>query len=259
MRILHKLLLVGGAVPVLAGAGCLWAYQTLAKARESAAVLSATQALRQEVLLLSLHTDDLVTARQRNDVLAEREAIRLINGATRRTEALLGDIEKGGGRHRLPRAERFDDLRELRDCRELWRLHRDATDEIIRGRAVSRNLEFIHGSAVRLGERLSTMVGGAERRHAACVETGRRVTVATALGVLVLTGIFGWLLHRELLAGFRQASSLMELLSEGTLSPEAELPADGRGEFGGFVRHVNRFLERLRDADRTKDRFLAAM
>ena len=90
---------------------------------------------------------------------------------------------------------------------------------------------------------------------------GRRCGRCCGWGLVqvVLVGLALWRLQVDVFAGLDGTLENMQLLGSGTLSPEATLPEQGRGEFRQITRTLNRFLERIRESDRTKDRFLAAM
>jgi signal transduction histidine kinase/CheY-like chemotaxis protein/HPt (histidine-containing phosphotransfer) domain-containing protein len=254
MKTFHKLLLVGMGIVLVLGLGLLLTVRQLRSTARAVDLLSRTQSLRAEVLLTAAYASDLVTARQRNDALVEQESIRLLNRTVARATELLGQMQEDDGGLADP-----DTGRDVREVMDLWQLSGDAAESMIAGRAVMRNLDFLRDSSVRLAHRLTPIVAAAARRR----ETGARAALWTLLWVcLVQAGLVGlalWRLQVDIFAGMDSTLESMQLLGSGTLSPEATLPEQGRGEFRQMTRTLNRFLERIRESDRTKDRFLAAM
>jgi signal transduction histidine kinase/DNA-binding response OmpR family regulator len=252
MKTFHKLLLIGLGMVLALALGLLLTLRQGRGAARAADLLSRTQGVRTEVLLTAAYASDLVTARQRNDVLVEQESIRLLNGTMARAGELLGQLQENNGPD-------TDTRRDVREAMDLWQFSCDATEAMIAGRAVTRNLEFLRGSSVRLVQRLSALVAAGERQRLAYARATLWTLLWVCLAQLALVGLALWRLQTDIFAGMDSTLENMQLLGSGTLSPEATLPEQGRGEFRQMTRYLNRFLERIRESDRTKDRFLAAM
>jgi|GEM_PF-1794768 len=259
MKTFHKLLIVGGAMGLVFLLCLVLAVRQVVTVSRAAGMLSQAQGMRTEVLLGAAYATDLVSARQHNDSLVEQESIRLLNRSVARAEELFGGIQAvpadagsdvGSGAARSAESTEFA---------ELWRSHRDAVEAMISGRSVLRNLEFVRQGSVRMVQHLSTVVAALERRHDACTRRAVWTLGVTCLVQLALVAVALWRLHADVFAGMTRVLEGMQLLSSGTLSPEVALPETGRGEFGQVTHYLRRFLERIRESDRTKDRFLAAM
>ena len=90
-------------------------------------------------------------------------------------------------------------------------------------------------------------------------ERGASLILIT-LSLMVLMGFAGaWVCHAEIFRALHHMLEYVQLLGSGTLSPDSVLPEEGKGDIGLLAQSLNRFLQRSRDTDRTKDRFLAAM
>ena len=253
MKTFHKLLAIGAGMVLLLTLGLLLTLRQVRGAARAAEVLSCTQGLRSEVLLAAAYAADLVSARQRNDALVEQESIRLLNGTTARAGELLGQLQGSVG------AMGVDASRDVREAMDLWQLSGAAGEAMVAGREVARNLEFLRDSSVRLVQRLNALVAAAERQRATCARAALWALLWLGLAQAALVGLALWRLQADIFAGLDGTLENMQLLGSGTLSPEATLPEQGRGEFRQMTRYLNRFLERIRESDHTKDRFLAAM
>jgi hypothetical protein len=170
MKTFHKLLIIAASMVLLLTLGLLLAAHQVRGAAQAAAALSRTQGLRAEVLLAAAYGADLVSARQRNDALVEQESIRLLNGTLARAGELLDQMQS----HDNAGTEAGRDVREVLD---LWQLSGDAAEAMVAGRAVTRNLEFLRESSMRLVQRLNALVAAAERQRA----SGARAALWTLL------------------------------------------------------------------------------
>ena len=255
MKTFPKLLMLGGALLLVLLVGLLLALGQMRSSRQASDLLSRAQGLRAEVLLTAAYASDLVTARQRNDAMVEQESIRLLHGTIVRANDLLAQMQDAEAMHTAgPGAAR--DVREFAD---LWQLTRDASESMVAGRSVLRHLEFVRSSSVSLVQRLNALVGAAERRREARSRTVVWLLVGVAGLESVLVGLTIWWLYAGVFAGMNRTLEGLQLLGSGSLSPEVQLPVEGCGEFRQVTHYLNRFLERIRESDRTKDRFLAAM
>jgi len=256
MKTFHKLLMVGGGLVLVLVAGLLFAIAQVRRTAMAADLLSRTQGLRAEVLLTAAYASDLVTARQRNDALVEQESIRLLNSTIVRANELLAQMQAADTAHSAGGA---DATRDLREFASLWQLTCDAAESMVAGRAVSRHLEFVRSSSVSLVQRLSAVAAAAERQRAARTRAVAWTLVWLGLLAAMLVGLAVWRLHVEVFAGMSRTLESLQLLGSGNLSPDVQLPVEGCGDFRQVTHYLNRFLERIRESDRTKDRFLAAM
>ncbi len=260
MKTFHRLLLIGGAMGLLFVASLAAALRQLALGARVDRMRSQAESLRAEILLSAVYGADLVAARQRNDNAAEQESIRLLRGCLRRAGECVAGLEARAAEEDDPAGVLGLPPGDARDLLDLWRRHGEAAEDVISGRAASRSLEALRAGSLGLAQRLGTAAAAAERRRETC-RRGAVWTLAVACVVeLALIGLALWRLHTDVFAGVERVLENLQLLSSGNLSPEAAaLPAGGRGEFGQVTHYLRRFLERLREADRTKDRFLAAM
>jgi signal transduction histidine kinase/DNA-binding response OmpR family regulator len=257
MKTFHKLLILGGAMGLLFLLCLAVAVRQVVGASRAGALLSLTQDLRTEVLLGAAYASELVAARQRNDALVERESIRLLNGTVVRVGGILERLAED---HAAVATDAgASTRRDLPEFADLWQRQRDAIEATTAGRSPSRNLEVVREGSVRMVQRLNALVAAAERQHGACTRLAVWTLLVTCLVQLALLGLAVWRLHRDVFASIGRVLEGMQLLSSGTLSPEVALPEGGRGEFGQVTHYLKRFLERIRESDRSKDRFLAAM
>jgi signal transduction histidine kinase/CheY-like chemotaxis protein len=252
MKTFHKLLIIGLALVLALLLGLLLAVHQVHGAGRAAGLLSCAQGSRNEVLLAAVYAADLVNARQRNDSLVEQESIRLLNSTTARAGELLEQLRQSEG-------DELGASRDVREVMDLWDVSGDATEALISGRQASSNLEFLRGVSVRMAQRLSSLIAAAERERDTCARGIWWTLLWIVLTQAGLVALALWRLQADIFAAVDSTLEGMQLLGSGTLSAEATLPERGRGEFRELARHLNRFLERVRESDRTKDRFLAAM
>ncbi len=257
MKTFTRILLLTALLLAVLTAGLLLAGLQVRRAGQAATLLALCQDLRAEVLLTATYAADLVSARQRADGLVEQESIRLLEGSIAHSRDLLGRLPPA--RPGLGVAPDSDEARGLMEAAELWRRTCDAAESVVASRAVSHHLEAVRSHSVDLVQRLKALAAVAERRHSASRGGAAGVLVGTGLTMALLLALGLWRLQVEVFADMRRTVESLQLLGSGNLSAEVRLPVEGCGEFRQVTHYLNRFLERIRDADRTKDRFLAAM
>ncbi|NLF17743.1 MAG: response regulator [Lentisphaerae bacterium] len=257
MKTFSRIVLLTALLLAVLTAGLLLAGLQVRRAGQAATLLALCQDLRAEVLLTATYAADLVSARQRADGLVEQESIRLLQGSIAHSRQLLEQLPPA--RPGLGVAADSDDARGLMEAAELWRRTCDAAESVVASRAVSHHLEAVRSHSVDLVQRLKALAAVAERRHSASRGAAAGVLVGTGLTMAMLLALGLWRLQVEVFADMRRTVESLQLLGSGNLSADVRLPVEGCGEFRQVTHYLNRFLERIRDADRTKDRFLAAM
>ena len=214
---------------------------------------------RLEILLQSRALAEFVAARQNDGQMAEDEIAEQLRDHMSEISASLAQLADGGAGAALGDLAPVQGIQSLREAEDTWLLVRDALESVLGGRSVIRNCEFVRDSSIRLSNTMSETVDLLDRAYVRDAARARRMLWAAALAAIVLTlGAFV-LLYARLFRPLRAAVSQLKLMSSGELSLEAQMPYDGRDEFGELSRHFNLLVDRMRVADQTKDRFLASM
>jgi signal transduction histidine kinase/DNA-binding response OmpR family regulator len=259
MRTRHQLLSLFALAVVLSLAFIIIGGAQGTRASKAAALLSSAQAIRVEVLLEAAYVEDLIAARQRGDTVAEAEAVQLITTAMDRIDEMLNALREGARAGHLPRFRTEEERKDLAEIEELWTLCRGAIDALMAGRAVLRNREFAHRTTIGIAHRMNAFVGKGERLHERAVNGIHRPAWLMAFCLLIIGGAAAYILYSRFFRRLDNAINHMKLLSSGAVAHEFALPEMHKGDFGEFTQYLNRFLERLKESDTTKDRFLATM
>lgn len=217
------------------------------------------KSLEAEVLLIAAHVDDLISARQRADALAESEARDLL---TSKREMLAQQVEvliEGGGIRQLPPLRSEQIRGNVRHFAEEWTRFSDAVEAIILGRNVMRGREFLHNASIELSHRAEAISAGTEAAMLAAFHSLHRAIWSYIIAQLLLIGAMGWFVQRRIFSRLQTVSACLNTLVNERPGTTAQIPVLGDDEFGKFIEYLNRFMERWHNEEATKDRFLAAM
>ena len=222
------------------------------------AIRTAEQA-RLDILLQSRALAEFVGARQNDDRMRETEAAQQLRDHIAQITASLTDLAGGEAGAALGDLAPAQVVQSLREAEDVWLLVRDALESVLAGRSVIRNRDFVRQSSVRLANYMSETTDLLDRAYARDVARARRALWAAVVAAILVTVVATLLLYARLFRPLGAAIEQLTLMSTGELPLEAQMPYDGRDEFGELSRHFNLLVDRMRVADQTKDRFLASM
>lgn len=251
--------MVVGGVALAGVALSLWLGVLAGSGRSAVRAAGVAQDMRTEILLSVSYVDVLIDARQREDQSAFEEATQLLRSKSAAIEDRLGWLREGGGPGSLERPRDAEIRGALVVFSDQWSLFRDGLDALLDGRSVMRNRAFLVDHSKVLVHSLRGISGAFQRegvRNTGCLQLlGILVAVVVLGGLGGLVALGEWRLFRPL----KRMVQWMELLSAGNLPSGAQLPVEAHDEIGQLGRFSNSFVERLHEANRTKDRFLATM
>ncbi len=214
--------------------------------------------VREQVFLGGSYVEDLVMARQRGEAGLEVEVSALLRKTIEESEQRLDDLANGGGPDHLSVPPNDTARNALRLVDEQWEYQREAVQSVLDGRRVMTNRDQIR-------TRVRDLVNLLDSLHEVYRKERRRYGDHTRLCLLVFVVGFvadvaygAWLLGFGFFRRFRLLSDRMRELASVDLQCDT-LPATEDASFGDLGYYLNRFVERARAADRTKDRFLASM
>ena len=257
MKTRLKLALLGVLTVALVMSLSITILAALGRARETAGGAGIALELRSDVLVQALYINDLVTARQYEQSAKAQELETLLRAGLERADAglrALADPKSGSSHLQDPLLRR-----NYRYIMELWPLHQDAVQGVIEGRAVMRNRDFVLAQVIDLSNRAANLSRACDREHGRSLRRSRNLTAWLAGSMLGAVAMAALMLWHGVLRPLETAVGEVKALSAGKLPLEAQLPEADLGDFRELGRYLNLFLDRLRDADHAKDRFLATM
>ncbi len=215
--------------------------------------------LRLEVLVQGTHVVGLVFSHHQLDRTRQEETTELLEAHLQELDARFPFLESSALPEALPRDAEPGLRDNYRAFHELWLLYRDAVEAAAQGRSLLQNRDFVQAHSIELVSRITEIVGAFERSY----DTGMARLRWTLLGLIsvwaFVAAVVGWLVSRGLLRPLRITVERMKLMSSGRLPLKTQLPYEKQDEMGEFSRNLNQFLDRLRESDHMKDRFLATM
>lgn len=259
MKTRYRLLAVLVSATVLVSALSIALSLRLANLREIRRASQAAEELRTAVLLQGMFVEELVQAHHALDKTKREEISQLVLAHLSETSERFPYLSESGVPSQLPDVDALDLKENYRAFHRLWVLYRGATEAVAHGRLLLQNRDFVLANSVDLANRMTEVcrvydrAWGRDRARA-----GWLVAVLVAV-VFIALAVASWLVYHDLLRPLDDTISRMELMSSGSLPLEAQMPHEEHGELGGFSRHFNQFVDRLRESDQMKDRFLATM
>ena len=259
MKTRHKLMLV---LAFLAVAVALLAVVLGARSARGLAFGRAAQAaeqLRAEVLLHAVYAVNVVVARQNTDSTREGEVSNLLRTGLNSVEKGAQYLSRGGGPDRLPPATDPSIRGSCDEFLQLWANYRDALRDVLDGRSVLRNRDFALSASIELANRVAEIARAYERKGAQALSASRNWLIGLVL--LTLSGALAAaaLLRKGFLTPLDRIAERLRLMSSGRLPLGTRIPNEEGGEVADLGRQLDLLVERLGEADRTKDRFLATM
>ena len=255
-RLLLLLVLVLGLTATLAGLALFH----LSRGRALGEASLAAAEVGGGIVLHSVYVNDVVSARQTEDKAREEELIRLVRTHRQHLEEGILKTQQAPGTELSAQDESSQELRRKREAfMALWTPYADAVDDILEGRTVVRKLDFVTANAHELNNRMTEVSRAFEARGARHQTVALRFVVGLVAVLVLLVLVAAWTVVRGLLRPVDAITERMKMMSNGELPLELPMPLDAHDEVGELSRYFNGILYRLREADHTKDRFLATM